>query len=298
MRRPSKCNGAKLPVKYRVDIGNNAVRSGFETRGRSRTEDLLRAKQLRKAAEKYPDDIDRDAALQLAQKLEAAGNGNDVPDSLASSVYMREQRVNIVGALWQVVDNCPGRRVRCFTIVPKTWEFTAEQLTDVDPSQLLNALRTALYAKGADQATGWIYAYLHGEWDPIGKVFRLHVHGLAYGQMVKVIDGLRELPNYMTRRYLEDGSPSSVVRRIVMTREALSYLPRPITYVMQSYWPSRALIISDEGERMRARQKSRIGEPYHSQVLLWLDRWQISDLTLMIGLRRTNAGLIQTKPVS
>lgn len=298
MRRPSKCNGVRLPVKYRVDLGDNAARSGFETRGRSQAEDLLRAKQLRKAVEKYPDDVDRDRALSLARRLEDAGEGRDVPESLASSVYMREKRIEILGGIWQLVDGGPGRRVCSFTTIPRTWEFSAEQLTDVDPSQLLNALRTALYGKGAQKADGWIYAYLHGEWDPIGKVFRLHVHGLAYGEMVNVINRLRSLPNYKTRRYLEDGTLSPVYRRIVMTRRKLENLPCPITYVMQSYWPSRALIISDDGKRIRARRKGRIGEPVHSQLLLWLDRWRTEDLTLMIGFRRTNDGLRQTKPVS
>lgn len=298
MRRPSKCNGAKLPIEYRVDLGDNAAGSGFETRGRSQAEDRLRAKQLRKAVEKYPGDVDRDAALPLARRLEDAGDGTDVPDSLASSVYMREQRIKVLGPLWQVVDSCPAGRVGSFTVIPRTWEFTAEQLAEVDPTHLLNALRVALHGKGTGRAKGWIFAYLHGEWDPIGEVFRLHVHGFFDGPMGKVINRLRLLPNYASQRFLKNGKPTSVYRRTRVTHRKLTEFPRPLTYLMQSYWPSRALIISDDGKRIRARRKGRIGEPVHSQLLLWLDRWRIEDLTLMIGFRRTNDGLRQTKPVS
>lgn len=188
--------------------------------------------------------------------------------------------------------------VRFFTIIPRTWEFAPHELEDVEPAKLMAALIAALYGQGAGDANGWAIAFLHGEWDPIAQVFRLHVHGLAYGEMVEVIDRLRTLPNYQTRKHLEDGTLSPVYRRVVITRKKLTDLPRPITYVLQSFWPARAIVISDDGTRRRARRKGRIAEPYHTHVLLWLDRWKIAALTLMVGLRVTKDGLIQTKPVS
>jgi hypothetical protein len=189
-------------------------------------------------------------------------------------------------------------RVCGFTIIPKSWEVTADKLPATNPKLLLKALLAALYRCGANNAKGWIFAGLHGEWDSIGKVYRLHVHGFADGELVGVIDRLRELPNYETRRYLDDGSLNPVYRRVRVSRKPLEHLPLPITYRLQSYWPAKALVISDDGKRVRARRKKRIVEPQHSQVLLWLDRWSISDLTLMVGLRVTRTGLIQTKPVS
>jgi hypothetical protein len=116
--------------------------------------------------------------------------------------------------------------------------------------------------------------------------------------MVGVIDRLRKLPNYKTQKHRMDGTLSPVYRRIKMTRRKLRNLPYPITYRLQSYWPAKALFISDDGARIRARRKRRISEPQHSHVLLWLDKWDISDLTMMIGLRVTKAGLQQTKTVN
>lgn len=186
-------------------------------------------------------------------------------------------------------------KVSGLTIIPRTWEFTPETLTDANPKLLLSALRNALYGCGAAKATGWLIVFVHGEFDPVAGVYRLHVHGFAYGEMVQVVDRLRKLPNYETLHRLKDGSPSPVYRRIKLTRKPLTKLPRPITYRVQSYWPSKALVICDDGKRIRARRKQRIIEPYHSQVLLWLDKWGLEDLTLMIGLRVTKDGLIQTK---
>lgn len=180
------------------------------------------------------------------------------------------------------------------TIIPLTWEFKLYEFGLVIPALLIMALRASLYAQGAAAAKGWLICFIHGEYDPVGKVFRLHVHGSVYGEMVQVVDKLRKLPNYQTQRYLRDGSLSPVYRRVQIGRKPSDNLLRQITYRLQSYWPSRAIIISD-GKRIRARQKQRIDEPYHSQVLLWMDQWDISDLTLMVGLRVTKDGLIQTK---
>ena len=186
-------------------------------------------------------------------------------------------------------------KAQAVTIIPMTWEFKPEELERVIPRLLLAALAASCYAKGAANATGWLMVHIHGEWDPIEQVFRLHVHGYAYGEMVGVVDKLRTLPNYQTQRFLKDGSPSPVYRRVQVKRKSPKNNLRQITYRMQSYWPSKAVIISDDGKRIRARRKQRVVEPYHSQVLLWLDKWDIADLTLMVGLRVTRAGLIQTK---
>ena len=288
----------KPPMRFRVDLASNAIGRGFETLDKSRREDLLRAKRVRKSLKKHPEMFDRKAALALATKLEQAGEGGETPRSIASSVYMRGLRINVVGAVWQMIRKAGTKKVRAFTIVPRTWEFSGEKLDGVDPKHLMRGLLVALYGRGAAMANGWIFAVLHGEWDPIGQVYRIHVHGFAYGEMVAVIDRLRTLPNYATQRYLKDGSLSPVYRRVRVTREKLTNLPEPITYRLQSYWPAKALFISDDGARRRARRKGRIAEPHHSQVLLWLDRWSISDLTLMVGLRLTKTGLTQTKPVS
>lgn len=286
------------PLRYRVDKGSAARRSAFETLRQSRAEDLVRARKLCKAASKYPKQVNAGAALALACKLERAAAGCGAADSIASSTHMRGQRVNVAGALWQLIRRAGAKNVRSFTIIPRTWEISADELGNEDPRKRMRTLLAALYKAGAKDADGWIIAFIHGEWDPVGTVYRLHVHGFAYGGMIDAIDRLRRMPNYRSRRRLKDGTLSPVYRRVRMSREMLKGVPYLVTYRLQSYWPAKALIIADDGSRVRARRKGRIAEPYHSQVLLWMDRWRVDDLTLMVGLRVTKGGLRQTKPVS
>ncbi len=91
------------PARFRVDQGLGKRRSGFETPEHSREEDSRRTRRLRAAAKKYPGMINAEAAKALANRLDPLGTGGDAPKSSASSVYMREQRIKIAGALWCLV---------------------------------------------------------------------------------------------------------------------------------------------------------------------------------------------------
>ncbi len=82
------------PRKYRVDLDPNAK---FEKAADSAKEDRRRAKLLRSA--KLPPKL-KAAANDLADRLD----GRSVPETPASSRYMREQRIDVVGALWQLCD--------------------------------------------------------------------------------------------------------------------------------------------------------------------------------------------------
>lgn len=277
------------PIQFRVDMHC----AGFETTQMSAIEDTNRAKQVRRTAIRYPEVVDPAAAKALAETLESM---DDVTNpSLASSSYMRALRIEICSHIWKLVREAKTRKVRAFTIIPATGERAGEDLTNVNPTSLKGSLLSALYGRGAGLSHGWLIAFLHSEHDPIADVYRFHWHGIASGEMVEVVDRLRDLPNYRSRLHLPDGSLSPVYRRVRLTRKRLRNLPAPLTYLLQSFWPARALVISEEGKRYRARRKGRIKEPRHTQALLWLDKQRLQDLTLMIGLRVTANGLKQTK---
>lgn len=186
-------------------------------------------------------------------------------------------------------------KAKAVTIVPRNAKCKPHQLNDLDPNRLKEALAAALYAKGAAEASGWLIVFLHGEHEPKGNDVRTHFHGYAEGEMVEVVKRLRELPNYKTQKIGKDGRVNAVYRPVQVKMKRPRNFRRQINYRLQSYWPAKKIIISDDGLHKRATRKRRIREPYHSQVLLWLDRWKLSDLTLMIGLRVTKAGLVQTK---
>jgi hypothetical protein len=280
------------PILFRIDRHC----AGFETSTMSANEDLIRAKQLIRTATRYPDEVDPEAALALADAL--GGRKGQTLSSLASSTYLRRLRIKVCGQIWKLVTEIKSHKAQTFTIIPATGERSANHLMELNASDMTNAVRSALYSKGAGQSDGWLIAFLHSEHDPNADVYRFHFHGICYGGMTQVVDRLRTLPNYRSCRFQHDGSPSPVYRRLRLSRKPLDRLPAPITYLLQSFWPARALLISEDGTRLRARRKGRIKEPRHTQALLWLDKQRLEDLTLMIGLRVTKAGLKQTKPVS
>lgn len=186
-------------------------------------------------------------------------------------------------------------KAKAITIIPRNAERKPHQLMDLDPNRLKDALAAALYAQGAAKANGWLIVFLHGEHEPKGNDYRPHFHGYASGGMVDVVRRLRKRPNYRTQKYGKDGRINAVYRPVQVKVKRPQNFRRQIAYRLQSYWPAKAIVISDDGLLKRARRKRRIAEPYHSQVLLWLDRWKLADLTLMIGVRVTKTGLVQTK---
>ncbi len=62
-------------------------------------EDRIRARMLRKEAKRDP--ANSQALLALAARIDPEGARN--PETLASSRYMRGQRVRIITALWQLI---------------------------------------------------------------------------------------------------------------------------------------------------------------------------------------------------
>lgn len=283
------------PKQYRVDIHL----PDFETMEDALREDALRGKLVEKTGIKFHDaDPPYDDPLWL--ELAAAAEGGDC-SSPASATYMRQVRINTCGAIWKLIEESGVNNVAAFTAIPPTWEYPEDNIWDavhIRGDAMIRGLRYQLCKFGAAGASGWIIAFIHGEHEPISGVFRLHVHGFACGEMINVVNGLRWTPYFKTAKQKSDETPNPVYRRVHITRKPLTDLPRAVSYVLQSYWPAKALLISEDGKRVRARRKSRIKEPYHSYALAFLDLHRIEDLTLMMGLRVTKDGLLQTKPVS
>ena len=148
------------------------------------------------------------------------------------------------------------------------------------------ALRSDLNRCGAKDADGFLFAALHGEFEPTEEVYRLHWHLLISGGMIEVVDRLRDRPKYRSR----NGDGEAVRQRVRIGRKSLEQLPRPLTYLLQSWWPSRWIGHVGDGEVKRQRQRTRIPEPHHSENLVWLDQQRIDDLVLLRRLRVTNAG--------
>lgn len=92
--------------KYRVDLAPPCLRTGnsFETVADARAEDLFRAALIRRTCRAPGVPFDRDAALALADRLEASTHGGPECQSMASKVYVGRHRFRIFGALWELIN--------------------------------------------------------------------------------------------------------------------------------------------------------------------------------------------------
>jgi hypothetical protein len=289
----ARLNIAHLPAPttdYRIDrlAPDPEGKLLFETRIRTRAEDHFRARLLRRRSSDSL--IDGKAALALAERLE--GSAKMRAGSLASSQEMRRFRIKMIGNLWRLVDEqaWPLSEVRSFTVLPKGWDFTPETLHQADPKKLLERFRSQLRRKGSDNAVGSLIAGLHGEFEPEAGIYQLHLHGLADREMIEILDSLRPMPAYRRRPL--------VTSPIRIARQPLEDLPYPLGYPFKSYWPSRRIgPVGDHGAIKRERDHRRIPEVYHSQVLLWLDRWSLTDTILLMNMRvGTDGFVIPTDP--
>lgn len=235
-------------------------------------EDIIRAKMLRI----YAAQNSATEAKDLAKRM-----GSTVPPcSLASARYMHDVRQIVVPHLWQLVAQ-HDPEVRAFTLCSRKWEFPAADLKLVDPLALVSGLRADFYRRGARDLNGFLFANQDAEFNSATLKWRFHWHGIGSGALLEAIEGLRGSPKY------------SRPKDIRISRSPLTHLPSPITYLIKPFWGSRWQGPID-GHMRRQKWRSRVPEPWHSQLLMWLDRWRPADLALLLGMSVKSGGLVMS----
>jgi hypothetical protein len=231
-------------------------------------------------------------ALKLARRLLYSGRP---PESAASAAFLRKKRIQIGSHLWRLaLDNAYGR-VATATLFPRGKSMKPEQLRKFSPQQFLRQLRSSLDRLGAANAGGYLIATVHGEYEPEKGLFYPHFHLLAAGGMIDVVGKLRSTKTYRSdRRAFHEGS-DDCFQRVRVSQGELTNLPSPLTYLYQSFWPSRWTGTLPDGHRVRRRDKGRMPEPYHTLVLLWLDKWRLRHLTLLMNIEVRASGLFVKK---
>jgi len=195
--------------------------------------------------------------------------------------------------LWRLIHEGRYRAVSTATIIPLGWVKQADDLDSLKPATLLWQLRSDLNRSGGADAKGWAVFVLHGEFESNAKHYVVHVHGVAVDDMIDVVRDLAKLPKYESskQRHPSDG----VVQRVRISRELLSNMPSPLTYLAKSFWPARWLgTITRNGLVYVARERvsRRIPEPYHARWLCWMDRWDWRDMVLLYGVHVGKNGLV------
>lgn len=274
------------PIQYDLATLMRAdpPRRGFEKPGEAEAELAKRVELLSTSA--LP------GAAALATKLRC-DDGTGPVTSLANPVYCRAWRRVTGSGLMVCIRQARRARleVRAFTIVLPHHAVPADHLHLFDPATVTTSMRRLLLKHLPPNPTGWLYMQAHGEYEGTSDTFVIHAHGLASGDYLTTLNGpvrrdlrkLRKLANDTGRVPTLPTLPSTPKVRVVLRIDPLRRVARQVSYVLQSWWPSRPVVMTPKGWK-RVRDKGRIPEPHHSRYLIWLDRQSISSLRLRMGL--------------
>ncbi|MBJ7438983.1 MAG: hypothetical protein JHD35_08180 [Sphingopyxis sp.] len=275
----------KPPKKYQIQPGvlEDGTWFAFETKDEAKEEDkerCKRASRLISKKRKIDHQWRRSEIAALIDRIDSAS-------TVASSVYMRKHRKRVGGHLLRLMSR-DITAVRMFTLLPANWIYPAGSLCEADAVKLLTALRQALRRKGANRASGWLFAFIDGEYDSASDTFRLHVHGLASGEMIDVVKRMKGTRNLQP---FSKSKREGAVRRPVLSQKITTTPIRAATYVMKSHWGERPFFQGEGLTPKRPRGKRRIDhiQPF-VEHLLWLDQWRLQDLALLIGMSVSRAG--------
>lgn len=102
----------------------------------------------------------------------------------------------------------------------------------------------------------------------------IHVHLIVEGLTKEMIGKLSDL--YPKSEHIPN--PVAV--------DPVKNAGRQFSYVLKSFWNWRLRYIDDQGHYNTVEKKRRVPEPHHTEYLVWLDCFAVSDLMLLVGVRR------------
>lgn len=250
---------------------------GFETKAQAKEEDAKRIKALRRLSSRPKSERGglRKGALRIV------GANIKGRHSLASSMYMRRHRRRIINAVYALARQ-QDRELVMVNLLPSGFRFSGGQLHRADPHKLLERLRIVLLRHNSNNSGGWLIGFLDGEFEPSSNHFVLHFHGLATADYGDVLSRARKASKLFRVDTVAD---QRQVRAPIRIMRNLTNLPRVTGYCFMAFWPERYRGVTSEGAELHERRKRRISEPFHSEYLSWLSRYQIQDLCLLVGLR-------------
>ena len=257
----------------------------FETKAQAKVEDRKRRKALKRLASRPKS---KRSGLKKRDLLSVARNIRD-KGAASSSRYMREHRHRIINAVYELAGGS-GEDLIFITLIPFGFRYSGGKLRNAEAAKLLERIRQVLLRYGAGDRKGWLIGFLDGEFEPESKVFVLHFHALATKNYAEVLSRARKGKLFRSQREACDQRVRSPIR----INKNLTNLPRLTGYLAKSFWPERFRTVTPTGSSIHERRKRRIGEPFHSEYLLWLDRYQIQDLCLTLGLSVSQDGSLST----
>lgn len=258
----------------------------FETKAQASEEDEKRRKAIKKVAKWSRADrrgLRKRQMLRLRKSIKKRL-------TVASSRYMRKHRMRIINAVCDLADRTQGGLIMVNLVSPSL-RFAAGTLWEAEAEKILERLRQVLLRYGSASCGGWMIVFIDGEFEANNKEFVIHFHGIATEDFDAVLDMARRKSRLFRRVGLTANTNVKTPIRVI---RKLKNLPRLVGYCVMAFWPQRNRAASAEGDKpIDRRRKRRVDEPHHSEYLLWLDRYRIQHLCLMIGLEVDRHGSLK-----
>jgi|GEM_PF-6428595 len=265
---------------YRLDrilppTQKNGKKLGFETEYATCLEDTERVRLLTETG--------RPETSDLIRRL----GKTDAPNSMVSCRYMREERLEFGAAMLEALERWPAESIRFFVALPRSGEVPARKLLKEEPSHHTERFRQQVNRVRKGDETGFLAAILEAELEPESGIFRFHLHGVATGGYLDRLKRLQALPAYMAREHVKKPLQLNKLQGADDEQRA-----KAVSYLLKNHWKQRRIgSVGEAGVVKRERKGQRLNEPNHTDMLLWLDRHSVSNISLYMGCRMRSSKL-------
>jgi len=240
---------------------------GFETEKQAEAEKKSRVRSLSESKLL--------GAQQLAIRLSNCNN-EDRCNSNACPVCARQARVWFCGAILALFNQTLTSELQVITLMKDAWSYKAGFLNKLTPRDLTSQIRR--HFDRSELGHVLMLGAIHGEFNEGNQVWTPHVHAICH-----IGEGCNL--NILRKKYYS--STGSICKPMMVQR--FTNRPRQTAYLLKSFWGLR--ISTPKPAKGHNDSTKRIGEPHHTEYLLWLDSWKLSDLLLFYNGKRNGDAL-------
>ena len=186
----------------------------------------------------------------------------------------RDIRAKVLGVAWRLLDETMKFDPRPFTLRSRWWSIDPDGLELMLPRDMLNYLSLDINEVADGVPLGYLLGFLHCEFDQDKERFQFFVRGIACGDMVDAVDGLRHIKKFWSG----DGEQPSVhikepITDIRATVEGLFHPHCSTTY----HGPT-----DNDGNRL---DDAHFQDQYFTNSLVWLPDDTVEEICFGNNLR-------------
>jgi len=172
--------------------------------------------------------------------------------------------------------------------------FDLDTLMQVDAPELVKSLGLTFKQIGLDAYHGALVGFLQGEVDPVRNLCRFSLSGIASKGPARLIRKLGRFPIFRDFPFGDAHWDEESLRDPFIKRVSVRKVHGPAHHEAELYqhrWPQCPTILNAGHKFERIEDHRALPELVEAKILLWLDRFKVSDLTLLVGVTDDGVGV-------